>query len=233
MSFGNMLILILAPILGGLMALTLKLKNQNNYKLVLSFSGAFLFSITLLHLLPYVFLQNANAGIYILIGFFIQIILEQLTKGVEHGHFHVHHENNYYVFSVLVGLSLHSFMDGLPLGNTIALTQNHDSLLYGISLHKIPEGFALASIMLAAHYKRITIAAFIFLFSFIAPVGTYVSGILGESQPDLLLPIMALAIGSFLHVSTTILFESESGHHHFGWKKILAILFGAGLAIFL
>ena len=225
-----MILLILAPILGGAVALLLKLKNQNNYKLVLSFSGAFLFSVTLLHLLPFVFKAQTNAGIFILIGFFIQIVLEQLTKGVEHGHFHVHHESRFYVVSVLIGLSLHAFMDGLPLSNANAITANYKSLLYGISLHKIPEGFALASLMLAVHYKKITVGIFVFLFALVAPLGTYVSDLITGINPDLLIPMLAIAIGSFLHVSTTILFESENSQHHFGWKKMTAVALGLVLA---
>ena len=43
-------------------------------------------------------------------------------------------------------------------------------------------------------------------------------------------PIMAIVIGMFLHISTTILFES-SVDHRFNFKKMLAVLLGLAGAI--
>ena len=42
---------------------------------------------------------------------------------------------------------------------------------------------------------------------------------------------MAIVIGIFLHISTTILFESSEGHK-FSSQKILAIIVGSVIAIF-
>src|SRR5262245_44565861 len=150
------LILIAAPFSGGLAALSLKKQSRENYRLVLSFSGAFLFSITLIHLFPVVFANDEYAGVFVLAGFFIQIFLEQLTHGIEHGHFHEHSENPSYIFALLLGLTIHSFLDGVPLSNHQMLEKSHHSLLYGISIHKIPEGFALASVLLFSGYKKTT-----------------------------------------------------------------------------
>ena len=43
------------------------------------------------------------------------------------------------------------------------------------------------------------------------------------------IPLLAMVIGIFMHVSTTILFES-SEDHHYNRRKGIAILLGAGLA---
>ena len=223
--------LMAAPLIGGIAALLLKTKSREHYKLVLSFSGAFLFSITLIHLFPVVFANTSNAGIYVLAGFFIQIFLEQLTHGIEHGHFHEHRENNSYIFALLLGLTIHSFLDGIPLSNHQMLNDGHHSLLYGISIHKIPEGFALASVLLFSSYKKMTVFVFVVLFSLVAPAAVLLSNQISTSGTPLFSIIVAMAVGSFLHVSTTILFESESGQHLFGWKKMVAILLGAGISL--
>jgi zinc and cadmium transporter len=44
----------------------------------------------------------------------------------------------------------------------------------------------------------------------------------------LLVPIV---IGAFIHISTTIFFESGTNHPKLDWKKIIAILFGLGLSL--
>jgi zinc and cadmium transporter len=224
-------ILAAAPFSGGMAALIFKPQRKENYKLVLSFSGAFLFSIILIHLFPVVFANNSNAGIYVLAGFFIQVFLEQLTRGIEHGHFHDHGENPGYLFALMSGLTLHAFLDGVPLSNHGMVADPHHSLLYGISIHKIPEGFALASVLRFSGFKKITTIIFVLLFALVAPAAVLLSNSLPDAESSVFAIVVAMAVGSFLHVSTTILFESESGHHLFGRKKIMAILLGAGIAL--
>ena len=231
MPLVTILIIFMAPLLGGVAALTFREQARANYKLVLSFSGAFLFTVILLHLFPTVFRQMPGAGVYVLIGFFIQIILEQMTRGIEHGHFHSSEHGGTYIGSLILGLSLHSFLDGIPLSNQELLQETHNALLYGISIHKIPEGFALASILIVSHFSNAKTMISVILFSLVAPAAILLGYYFQSVDSSLLLALIAVALGSFLHVSTTILFESESKSHTFGWKRIISILLGAGLAL--
>ena len=231
MNVVSVMLLFVAPLLGGITALVFRKQTEANYKLVLSFSGAFLFTIILMHLFPVVFAGTTNAGLFVLLGFFIQILLEQLTHGIEHGHFHAHHHGGTYITSLITGLSLHSFLDGIPVSSRELMEETHAALLYGISIHKIPEGFALASILIISGYRNSQIGTFLLLFSLVAPAAFLLGGYLQESNFEILNVLIAVALGSFLHVSTTILFESESSAHRFGWKRILAIMSGAGLAL--
>ena len=61
-----------------------------------------------------------------------------------------------------------------------------------------------------------------------APIGAALGTIpaISRQAPYLL----ALVIGIFMHVSTTILFESGEGHHY-NRRKALAIALGAGIAV--
>ena len=61
------------------------------------------------------------------------------------------------------------------------------------------------------------------------PLGVY-SGHLFTELANYANEIMAIVIGIFLHISTTILFESTDGHK-FSFQKILTIIVGALLAI--
>lgn len=222
-------LLFIAPLIGGVLGFILKHKAESFVKLFLSFSGAFLFSLIAIHLLPEVFAQTKNAGVYIVIGFFIQIILEQLSHGVEHGHFHMHHHSHNYVFSLIIGLSLHSLFDGIPLSNQM-LSHTNESIIYGVSLHKIPEGFALVTVLLYSGFKRNSSIIFLFLFCCIAPLAVFSLNSFTLNS-DTFHILVAVAVGSFLHVSTTILFESEKGTHKFSFQKIISILAGVGLSL--
>ena len=62
-----------------------------------------------------------------------------------------------------------------------------------------------------------------------SPLGTFVSNYIsqiGQFYDE----IMAIVVGIFLHISTTILFESSEGHHY-NTQKIVAIILGAGIAL--
>ena len=224
-------LLFAAPVLGALVALWMKQGNEDQYKLVLTFSGSFLFSVMLMHLLPEIFQkEGVKAGVFMLIGFFIQVFLEQTTHGIEHGHFHTHKESSGFLLSLFIGLSVHSFFDGIPVVAPHSGEHEHTSLLYGISLHKIPEGFALASMFLFSGFKKNSVLMIVLLFALIAPAGTLLSSWIQQHDLNYYPLLLAVVAGSLLHVSTTILFESESGRHAFTWKKILAIIFGAALS---
>ena len=91
MSFLFLFILFLSPFLGSMAALNSGKYDEKKLKLLLSFAGAYLFSITIVSLMPEVY-SNANkyTGVFILAGFWFQILLEKYSKGIEHGHFHLH-----------------------------------------------------------------------------------------------------------------------------------------------
>jgi hypothetical protein len=48
---------------------------------------------------------------------------------------------------------------------------------------------------------------------------------------NILVYIIPVVIGAFLHISTTILYESGTKHHQLSTQKILVVLLGIGLAM--
>ena len=57
--------------------------------------------------------------------------------------------------SALLGLAVHSFFDGLSIGSGFVVDRALGLLLFvAIVLHKAPEGFAIASVVLAARGSR-------------------------------------------------------------------------------
>jgi zinc transporter ZupT len=218
-----------SALIGGLLVFLLPSTRKQHLQLILSFSGAFLFAVTLLHLIPEVYGElGYKAGGYVLAGFFIQLILEQLSRGVEHGHIHLPHGRpNLYLSSVVLGLSLHAFLEGMPLGGGHEHDHVNGSFLAGIALHKFPAAFALASILRASGIKSGILVLLVTLFALMSPAGA-LTGASFEVHYDI---ILAIVIGSFLHISTTILFESGSASHKVNIPKILAILAGVSIAL--
>jgi zinc and cadmium transporter len=205
-------------------------------KLLLAFSGAYLFALCMLHLIPEVYHStSANIGIYILIGFFLQVALEIFSEGIEHGHMHIHkNRKQAFPLALILGLCIHSFLEGMPLVQNFSDEKVRNSLLAGIILHHIPVAIALMSMLLDSGIKKSSALFYLMLFACMAPFGAIASTLISEGAISNLSSyfdkIMALVIGIFLHISTTILFES-SEEHRFNYYKLVTILFGAGLAL--
>ena len=87
----ELLILLVGAFLGGMMAWAIKV-SASKMKLILAFSGAFMLGLCFFHVLPESYeAVGSQAGIWVLAGFMVQIMLEVLSKGMEHGHAHALH----------------------------------------------------------------------------------------------------------------------------------------------
>lgn len=231
MALWKILVLFFGAFSGGMSVFLFKGDNHKNLKLVLSFSGAYLFGITVLHLIPDAYHGNDNyVGVFILIGFLFQIVLEQFSEGIEHGHMHKpSHEHVAFPLGILISLCIHAFLEGMPLAEG-----NQNQLVWGIALHHVPAAFALATVLLTNQQSKGKTISFVILFAIMAPAGYFFSNALSTGGIGNLQQyfnrIMGIVIGIFLHISTTILFESGPDHK-FTIRKLIAVLMGVGLAL--
>lgn len=229
-------LLFITIIISGTSVFAFRKVNPGFLKLLLSFSGAYLFALTVLHLIPEVYHSgDKNIGIFIFIGFFIQIVLEFFSEGIEHGHIHIHkNQNSAFPYGVMIGLCLHSFLEGMPLVQNFSDADTQRSLLAGIILHHIPVAVALMTMLLQSGLSRSRAVFYLTLFAMMAPMGAFTGNYFTQLRlqdvPLLFDRIMAVVIGIFLHISTTILFESYE-EHRFNYFKLLIIILGAGLAM--
>lgn len=231
MAIWKVIVLFLGAFTGGMSVFLFKGNNHNNLKLVLSFSGAYLFGITVLHLIPDAYHGNDSyVGVFILIGFLFQIVLEQFSDGIEHGHIHKpDHDHFKFPLAILISLCIHAFLEGMPLAEG-----NQNQLVWGIALHHVPAAFALATVLLTNQQGKSKTVFFVVLFAIMAPAGYFFSNALSTGGIGNLQQyfnrIMGVVIGIFLHISTTILFESSSDHK-FTARKMVAVLLGVGIAL--
>lgn len=231
METWQLILLFSSAFLGGLGIFLFKNDQTNRLKLVLSFSGAYLFAITVLHLMPDVYRTgNPQIGLFILGGFLLQIFMEQFSEGIEHGHIHKHSHKHYvFPFGIMISLCLHAFLEGMPLAQG-----QQSELVYGIALHHIPAAFALGSVLIQNKLSKGLVTSLLILFALMSPIGYWLSYEIGQGSIGNIEVyfdrIMGVVIGIFLHISTTILFES-SVDHKFNLKKIVAVFLGVGIAL--
>jgi zinc transporter ZupT len=241
MHFWEYLVLFLAVIFGGAIAFFPHNLRQESLKLVVAFTGAYVLGVCLLDLLPSIYLDNPSAyiGLWIAGGFLIQLLLEHLSMGLEHGHIHAHsHEGRFKSLPILLGLSIHAFIEGMPLSgyHQLDVDSHHHAfegmnyLLISIILHKVPAAFALAIFLLNEHTSKKRVMICLGIFAVSSPLGALSAQLI--QLPAHIFPyLLAIVVGSFLHIGTTIIYEADyEKHHRISLKKLLLIVLGLGLS---
>lgn len=252
-EFVGIVLLISSVLVGGLIVSILQNKNkQQVIKIFLALSGGFLISIAFIHFIPEIYFHNGDRmGYFILIGFLIQILLEYFSGGIEHGHIHLKGASGAIPWGLFISLSLHAIIEGIPLetqfhNDSLLLIEEsvdthlgHDhhihthgksGLLLGIILHKLPVAIALMTLMLASGFKKTKAWIILGIFSLMSPLGVTL-GHYGAANYLIDLEILfAIVVGMFLHISTTIIFET-SENHRFNTIKLISLLAGVGLAL--
>ena len=226
--------LFLLTLFAGVIAFSFQKKSDGSVKLFLSFSGAFLLSTCVIHLLPEIFeRQDLNAAPFILLGFFLQILIEYFSQGVEHGHIHEPHNKKLFPYLIYTGLCIHAFTEGLPLAGLDNTFVDLPPLFWGILFHKIPIVIILITLLRAYNVSKNKTFIALFIFSILAPLGGLVgNSIVDATSSDILIYFLAASTGIFLHISTVILFET-SHNHRFNLMKFIFIVAGGLLSLLL
>lgn len=234
---------LLSVVLGFAAALILKPTNKKSIKLLLAFSGSFLLSLTVMHLLPEVYQSsmhehghdlhghahehgNNPIGLYIMAGIIFQIILEYFSKGAEHGHVHGqgHEHKNHMPWLLFISLCIHALLEGMPVSH-------HHDLAWGIAIHHFPIAIILTAFFVNSGLNKTAILLFMMAFAIMTPLGTLLSEQLAFIE-NYHTELSAIVVGILFHISSTIIFESSEGHK-FNMAKLLAIMLGVIMAYFL
>lgn len=219
----------LATLVGGLAVVRLLQGRASVMRLISGLAAGYLLSFTLVRMIPEAMEQpggETNAW-WVLGGYLLVHVLE-------HGitlHFHYGEETHtdggpLGGILALVGLSLHSLMDGMALAAAMSTHSGLGALMFmGILLHRVPEGATIASIFLARGFgsrAAVGAAGVLALASLIGASG------LGFFHAPIG-PVLGLSAGLALYVASSDLLpevQKESG-----MRSTLALL--AGLALFL
>lgn len=224
-------VLVLAVIIGATIAYFFQ--NSSRFsKRLLMFSAGLLLSITVLDMFPSLYSNGGiNAGIWVIFGVGLQLILESLSKGIEHGHVHHHKHGNEAIIplSVMVGLFIHSFLEGTPIEaqhihhNHVGHEHHvHSNILWALSIHKVSESIVLATFLFSLNLKKVYSFLVLFLFAVSAPIGAYFGSFL---NPEFYPKILGIVAGIFLHISSVIIFESNE-KHNLNWQKLFLVFAG-------
>ncbi|MGH9466010.1 MAG: ZIP family metal transporter [Terriglobales bacterium] len=144
----------LANIFGGLI-LTGRDWERHYLRYFVAIGAGFMLGTSLLEMVPQSWKLNPSTTPFFLLGGYLLVHL------VEHSfvaHFHFGEETHAGAFihghvpvSVVAGLGIHTFFDGVAIGSGFLVSSWLGWVIFiAIFMHKIPEGFTIASVMLAA-----------------------------------------------------------------------------------
>jgi len=195
----------------GALTLFLKEKLLNRILLALvAFSAGALIGGAFLHLMPEAIIgvdvneaSVLNVFLYLLLGFCIFFVLEQLIRW-HHHHATTHPKIMPFSYLILIGDGIHNFIDGLVIAASFMVNLHVGMVTtLAIALHEIPQEIGDFGILVYGGFERVKalilnyISAINVIFGGIA--GYLLYGWIGESIV-LLLPFAA---GNFIYIATT------------------------------
>jgi ZIP family zinc transporter/zinc and cadmium transporter len=121
----------------------------------LAFGAGFMLAVATLGVLPEVLRDSPDGAIYVLAGY----LAVHLAQHVLTPHFHFGEETHRVSatagISALLGLTLHTFFDGVAIASGFLVSGRLGVLLFlAVLLHKLPEGVTIASVMVAGGQGR-------------------------------------------------------------------------------
>lgn len=219
----------LADIAGGLVLVRAR-GIQRYLRYFVALGAGFLMATSVLEMLPESLRLDAKiAPVLVMAGYCAVHFLEHTINA----HFHFGEETHrgefvslHTSYSVLAGLAVHALFDGVAIGSGFALSNVLGLLIFtAILLHKAPEGFTMASVMLASGRSRK-----VALFSAIALAAATLLGVLViELLPAMVRYGLPVSAGVALYVAATDLVPEVNREP--GIR--MALVFFAGVAGFL
>ena len=143
-----------ANVLGGLVVVARREWNDLVLKYFLALGAGFMLAAGFLSMLPESLRLSSKAPALVLGGYFLVHFFEHTIA--PHFHFGEEVHDDLMVhpavgFSALVGLSTHTFFDGVSIASGFLVSVPLGLLIFfAVALHKIPEGFTVASIAIAS-----------------------------------------------------------------------------------
>ena len=221
----------LADVAGGLVLV--RARGVERYlRYFVALGAGFLMSTALLEMAPEsIHLSPVLGPILIMAGYCVVHLLEHTINS----HFHYGEETHHDEFvsartgySVLGGLSVHALFDGVAIGSGFVVSNALGWLIFlAVFLHKAPEGFTMASVMLASGRSR----SAAFLSAVVLAVATLGGVLVIELFPRWLPYGMPISAGVALYVGASDLVPEVNREP--GIRMALVFFFGVAAFLLL
>lgn len=210
-----------ANLVGALVVVRRSGRGVRALELSIALGAGFMLAVVLLRMLPEAFESGAGAAPWVLGGF----LAVHLAQHVLTPHFHFGEETHPVSpaagASAVVGLSLHTFFDGVAIASGLLVSPELGALLFvAVFLHKLPEGLSVASLVLASG----STPRRALLLSLVPALATLVGALVTTRVSGLAMHGLAISAGVTLYVAASNLVPEFQGKR--GWPPALAFFGG-------
>ena len=243
------LIVASANVIGGLILFPTGVykRYKRTLKYVLALGAGFMLAVTFIEILPKtieIWQTRKNLpefGGFLYIPMLLLLGGYLITQFFEHTiapHFHLGEEvhsdhliSTRSAYTAVGGLLIHTLFDGVSIAAAAQVDDRIGILMFiAVLLHKFPEGFTIASMILATGkgFKEVLIAtSLVGLTTLVGVIGFYLLGTAIESSIAYALP---LAAGVTLYVAASDLIPEVN--HHGGKNPLVSVSVFVGVALF-
>lgn len=231
------IIISLISFVGAILLVSKKSITHSVLHYFVSFAAGVMLSTAILHLLPESLELSSNMHMLLqtfLFGIVLFFILERLVLWFHHHD--DHHNIKPSALLVLIGDSIHNFIDGLAIASAFLVSPAIGvSVTWAVIAHEIPQEMADFGVLVngGLHHRK---ALF---FNFLSALFCVLGGVLGFyslSSLTMLEPyVLSLSAGMFIYIACSDLIPDM--HKEFekseGWLHVLPFLVGIGLVYFI
>lgn len=238
----------LANVLGGLILFPVGVHKtyKKLLKYILALGAGFMLAVSFIDVLPEVIeiwakkenSTTAESLIYPMILLLFGYLLTQFFEHTIAPHFHLgeelHSENlisTSSAYTAIGGLLIHTFFDGVSISAAAQVDYRVGILVFiAVFLHKFPEGFTIASMVLAAGKGRKEVLLATALIGLTTLVGVLSFYFIGARTGFTVAYALPIACGVTIYVAASDLIPEVN--HHGGKRPLVSVSVFAGVALF-
>jgi zinc and cadmium transporter len=173
-----------------------------------SFAGGILLGVAFFHMIPDVApILGQSLGLPLVGGFSAIAVLEHFLIVHPHPEHPAEHGQTSHVHiggAVAIGISFHSMLDGLAVASSYGQAGLGSAVLVAVIAHKIPEAFALATLLLLDHWSKPATLAWLLAYSVTTPVGAILTfDLLRHANLFSVAAAVAFSAGTFLAIAAS------------------------------
>ncbi len=237
-----------ANVLGGLILFPVGVhKNYKNLlKYILALGAGFMLAVSFVDVLPevveiWVKKENAATAETLIVPMVLLLVGYLLTQFFEHTiapHFHLGEEvhsdhliSTSSAYTAIGGLLIHTFFDGVSIAAAAQVDYRVGILVFiAVFLHKFPEGFTIASMILAAGKGRKEVLIATSLIGLTTVFGVLLFYFVGTAIGFTVAYALPIACGVTIYVAASDLIPEVN--HHGGKRPLVSMSVFAGAALF-
>lgn len=237
-----------ANVLGGLILFPIGVHKtyKKLLKYILALGAGFMLAVSFVDVLPEVIeiwlkKENSTNAESLLVPMILLLGGYLLTQFFEHTiapHFHLGEElhsehliSTSSAYTAVGGLLIHTFFDGVSIAAAAQIDYKVGILVFiAVFLHKFPEGFTIASMVLAAGKGRREVVIATSLVGMTTVIGVLVFYFIGTKVGFTVAYALPIACGVTIYVAASDLIPEVN--HHGGKRPLVSIAVFAGVALF-